>query len=166
MKKDLLFEFIINKEDHTVNVNREFAGKLSLVWDAWTTSELLDQWWAPKPYKVETKSMDFSEGGRWLYAMVSPENEKHWCKNEYIKIVDHMYFDSLDAFCDEAGVESPEMPRTFWTVSFSDNEGVTLVQIKAKYETLSDLEMIIEMGFQEGFTMGLGNLDELLAARI
>ena len=51
MKKDLLFEFIINKEDHTVNVNREFAGKLSLVWDAWTTSELLDQWWAPNLIK-------------------------------------------------------------------------------------------------------------------
>ena len=49
MKNHLLFEFIINKEDQTVHVNREFDANLSLVWDAWTKPEILDQWWAPKP---------------------------------------------------------------------------------------------------------------------
>lgn len=62
------------------------AVDLDLVWDAWTKPEILDQWWAPKPYQTETKSMDFREGGMWLYAMVSPENEKHWCKNDYHKV--------------------------------------------------------------------------------
>jgi uncharacterized protein YndB with AHSA1/START domain len=57
-------------------VTREFDANSDLVWKAWTTAELLDQWWAPKPYRAETKSLDFREGGVWLYAMVSPENEK------------------------------------------------------------------------------------------
>jgi PhnB protein len=86
MKNNLLFNFIINKENNTVNVEREFAANLDRVWDAWTKPEILDQWWAPKPYKAVTKSMDFREGGMWFYYMLSPENQKHWCKNNYQKI--------------------------------------------------------------------------------
>ncbi|MFN5417545.1 MAG: SRPBCC domain-containing protein, partial [Flavobacteriia bacterium] len=64
---NLAFDFTINKENNTVMVKREFAANLELVWEAWTNPEILDLWWAPKPYKTETKSMDFREGGRWLY---------------------------------------------------------------------------------------------------
>ncbi|KAA8479698.1 uncharacterized protein YndB with AHSA1/START domain [Arcticibacter tournemirensis] len=162
MKTVLLFEFTVDKGSNTVNVRREFAANLNLVWDAWTTPELLDQWWAPKPYRTETKSMDFREGGSWLYAMISPANEKHWCKNDYHKIDGHKSFTALDAFCDENGVANQDMPRTVWTNVFSATGDKTLVTITAKYDSLADLEKIIEMGFKEGFTMALGNLDELL----
>ena len=162
MKNNLLFEFIINKEDQTVHVNREFDANLSLVWDAWTKPEILDQWWAPKPYITKTKSMDFREGGTWLYAMISPENQAHWCKNDYQKIEQHKMFSGLDAFCNEEGVTSKAMPRTLWTNHFNENEGTTTVSINAKYDTLEDLEKVIEMGFKEGFTMALGNLDDYL----
>ena len=59
MNSNLLFDFIVDKETQTVNVKREFNAGLALVWDAWTKPELLDQWWAPKPYQNKTKSMDF-----------------------------------------------------------------------------------------------------------
>jgi len=165
MKNLLQFEFTINKENNTVNVKREFAANADLVWKAWTTAELLDQWWAPKPYTVKTKSMDFREGGMWLYAMVGPEGESndcHWCKNDYVKIEAKKWFSGLDAFCDEEGNVNPAMPRTAWETKFEDNGDKTLVTITAKYDTLADLEKIVEMGFQEGFTMALGNLDDLL----
>jgi uncharacterized protein YndB with AHSA1/START domain len=163
MKNNLLFEFTVNKENNTVNVNREFAANLDLVWNAWTKPELLDQWWAPKPYKNITKSMDFKEGGTWLYYMVSPENEKHWCKNDYLKINIKKSYTGLDAFCDEIGNTNTEMPRTKWTNSFTEGSDKTLVSIVATYENLADLEKVIAMGFKEGFTMGLNQLDELLS---
>jgi len=86
MTATLLFDFIINKEDNTINIQREFAADLDLVWDAWTKPEILDQWWAPKPFRTKTKSMDFKEGGSWFYGMISPENVTHWCKADYKKI--------------------------------------------------------------------------------
>ena len=62
MKRALLFDFSVDKEKNTINVKREFAAELSMVWAAWTEPELLDLWWAPRPYYTKTKSMDFREG--------------------------------------------------------------------------------------------------------
>ena len=164
MKNNLLFNFTVNKENNTVNVEREFASDLNTVWDAWTKPELLDQWWAPKPYKAVTKSMDFREGGTWLYYMLSPEDQKHWCRNDYLSIEVKKNFTALDAFCDDKGTVNMDMPRTKWTNTFTKREdNKTLVSIVSTYETLADLEKVIQMGFQEGFTMGLNQLDELLA---
>lgn len=163
MKNDLLFDFTVNKENNTVNVKREFAASLSLVWDAWTKAEILDQWWAPKPWKAETKQLDFREGGVWLYAMVGPENERHWAKAEYKAIDAKKLLSWLDAFCDENGAENPDMPRSLWTNTFAEDNGITTVSISIKHNNYKDIETILEMGFKEGFTMGLNNLEEFLS---
>jgi PhnB protein len=167
MNPNLKFDFIVNKENNTVNVVREFAANLELVWEAWTNPEILDLWWAPKPYKTRTKSMDFREGGTWLYEMYSTEgkNEQkcHWSKNDFIKIVHQSMFSGLDAFCDENGIVNTEMPRTQWTNEFNANGEKTLVTITAKYKSLADLEKIIAIGFKEGFTMAMENLDQYLS---
>lgn len=165
MKSVLLFDFTVNKETNSIHVSREFDAGVSLVWEAWTNPELLDQWWAPKPYRTETKSMDFRTGGRWLYSMVSPTNERHWCKADYVTITTEESFRHIDAFCDEEGNKTAELPNTHWTVSFSAAGEKTLVTIDLQYQTLNDLEAIIQMGFKEGFTMALENLDQYFAAR-
>src|SRR6188768_2044280 len=72
---NLLFDFTVDKSSKTVFITREFDADLSLVWDAFTKKEILDQWWAPKPFSSKTKFMDFKVGGRRFYAMVSPEGQ-------------------------------------------------------------------------------------------
>ena len=165
MNPNLKFDFEVNKEKNTINVKREFAANVKLVWEAWTNPEILDQWWAPKPYRTETKSMEFKEGGTWLYAMIGPENEKHWCKNNYHKIVYQSMFSGLDAFCNEKGEVNKELPQTLWTNTFNDQGETTLVTITARYDSLADLENIIALGFKEGFTMALKNLDQYIEAQ-
>jgi uncharacterized protein YndB with AHSA1/START domain len=61
---NLLFDFTVDKATATIYVTREFAADLDLVWDAWTKAEILDQWMGPKPWRVQTKELDFREGGR------------------------------------------------------------------------------------------------------
>ena len=75
MKNTLQFDFTVDKASKTVNITREFDADLSLVWDAFTKAELLDQWVAPKPWTSKTKSMDFKVGGKRVYAMVSPDGK-------------------------------------------------------------------------------------------
>lgn len=159
---NLLFDFTVNKENNTIHVKREFNANLELVWQAWTTAELLDQWWGPKPWRAETKTMDFQEGGFWHYAMVSPEGEKHWAKASYISIIKEKSFTAKDGFCDENGTMNPAFPQNLWKNSFIPKENKVQVDITLTFDTLADLEKTIEMGFKEGFTMGLNQLDELL----
>jgi PhnB protein len=165
MNPTLLFDFTVNKENNTIAVKREFAAPLEMVWAAWTQPELLDQWWAPKPYQTKTKSMDFREGGRWFYAMISPENVAHWCVADYQKIVPFKSFSALDAFCDENGTLNTEFPRSLWTNQFTESKETTTVNITITYQQLTDLEKIIELGFKEGFTAALENLDQYLEAQ-
>ena len=75
---NLVFDFTVDKPSKTVTIVKEFAAELSLVWDAYTKQEILDQWWAPKPWESKTKMMNFEVGGRRFYAMVSPEGLEHW----------------------------------------------------------------------------------------
>ncbi len=86
MNNNLQFDMTVDKAAKTVVVNKEFAAAQALVWDAFTTAELLDQWWAPKPYTSKTKHMDFRVGGRRFYAMVSPEGQENWQLQSYTSI--------------------------------------------------------------------------------
>jgi uncharacterized glyoxalase superfamily protein PhnB/uncharacterized protein YndB with AHSA1/START domain len=165
MISHLHFDFAVNKDNNTIHVEREFAGDLETVWDCWTRPELLDLWWAPKPYRTRTKSMDFRVGGTWLYAMISPENVAHWCRADYQSVETHKSFSGLDAFCDENGQVNTEFPRSLWNNRFSTGAGVTRVDITIQHKTLADVEKIISMGFKEGFSMALENLDQYLEER-
>lgn len=164
MNTALLFEFSVNKENRTIHVKREFNAGPDLVWQAWTTAALLDQWWAPQPYRTETKAMDFRPGGQWLYAMIGPENKPHWSLMEYKEIMPRQSFSGLDAFCDEEGNINMNLPRSFWHNVFTAGQHTTIVTISITYDNQEDLERIIQMGFKEGFTMGLQNLDTLLSS--
>lgn len=166
MNKAILFNFDVDKENKKIRVERSFNAPLELVWAAWTEADLLDQWWAPKPYHVETRSMDFREGGRWFYAMVSPENEKHWCVFDYETIQPQRSYSGKDAFTDENGTINPAMPSTEWANRFRAKDAdTTIVNCELQFGKLEELETLISMGFREGFTAGLENLDQYIAAQ-
>jgi uncharacterized protein YndB with AHSA1/START domain len=160
--QNLAFDFSVNKENKTITVKREFAAGLPLVWDAYTKSEILDQWWAPKPWKAKTKSMDFRAGGKWIYAMVGPEGEEHWAIANYTAIQPQKGFSVLDAFSDADGNVNTTMPQSKWSVTFTDKGSVTFVESIITYDDLAQLEATIQMGFKEGLTMAMEGLDELL----
>jgi uncharacterized protein YndB with AHSA1/START domain len=161
MINNLLFDFTVDKAAKTVFIKREFDADLSLVWDAYTKQELLDQWWTPKPFTSKTKFMNFEVGGRRFYAMVSPEGQERWSVQKYTSISPKTNFKFLNAFADED--ENPELPGSEWDFNFSEQTGKTTVSITIYNESLARMEKMIEMGFKEGYAMQMKNLDELLA---
>jgi uncharacterized protein YndB with AHSA1/START domain len=157
---NLLFDFRVDKQTNTVLVEKEFAAELSLVWDAFTTKEMLDQWWAPKPYESKTKKMEFKVGGRRFYAMVSPEGYEGWQIQEYTSISPKTNFKFVSVFADKD--ENPHWPGSNWDLNFNEVNGITKVSISIYNESLERMEKMIEMGFKEGFTMTLNELAMLL----
>jgi len=162
MNNNLLFDFTVDKSTNSVFVKREFAADQSLVWDAFTKQEILDQWWAPKPWTSKTKYMNFEVGGRRVYAMCSPEGEEHWCIQDYTAISPMTNLQYVDAFSDKDENINPDVPSSNWSLDFTETNGVATVSINIKHKSLADLEQIINMGFKEGFTMTLNDLEILL----
>jgi len=172
MTNNLLFDFTVDKAAKTVFITREFDADLSLVWDAFTKAEILDQWVAPKPFVSKTKFMDFKVGGRRFYAMVSPEGHERWAIQKYTSITPKTNFKMFNAFADKD--ENPELPGSNWDYTFSEQNarpddpvgrGTTKVSITIYNESLARMEKMIEMGFTEGFKMSMNNLENVLASR-
>lgn len=163
MNNNLLFDLTVDKATRTVVITREFAAELSLVWDAFTQAELLDQWVAPKPLTAKTKFMDFKVGGRRFYAMVSPEGQEHWAIQKYTSITPKTNFKLFSVFADKD--ENPQLPGSEWDYTFSEQNGITTVRISIYNESLERMEKMLEMGAVEGFKMAIGNLDELLKGK-
>jgi uncharacterized protein YndB with AHSA1/START domain len=160
MTNDLMFDFTVDREKKTVFITREFDADLSLVWDAFTRAEILDQWVAPKPWTSRTKVMDFRVGGRRFYAMVSPDGQERWAIQKYTSISPKTHFKMFNAFADKD--ENPQLPGSEWDYRFSEKNGRTTVHITIYNESLERMEKMIEMGFTEGFKMSMRNLEDLL----
>ena len=162
MKNSLLFDFTVDKSTNTVFVKREFDADQQSVWDAFTKQDILDRWWAPKPFTSKTKYMNFEPGGRRLYAMRSPEGQEFWSVQKYTSVTPISNFKQISLFTDEDENISSDSPGSEWNLDFSEAEGTTTVSISIKHKTLATLEQMIKMGFKEGFTMILNELDQLL----
>lgn len=157
----LLFDFTVDKSTQTVFITREFEADQSLVWDAFTKKEILDQWWAPKPFESRTKVMDFKVGGRRFYAMVSEEGQElNYSIQTYTAISPKTNFKFESVFADKD--ENPFPPGSSWDLTFSEKNGITKVSIAIYNESLERMEKMIEMGFKEGFTATLNDLGNLL----
>lgn len=149
-----------------IHVVREFNAPIEKVWKAWTDPDLLEKWWGPKPWVAITKSMDFTVGGAWLYAMVGPEDQKHWSHVKFTAIEMEIRFAADAMFSDEYGVAATGSPVSHWDNKFVPMDDTkTKVVIDLSFDDEATIQMMVEMGFEGGFTMGLNQLDELLASK-
>lgn len=161
MNTNLLFDFKVDKATKMVYITREFNADQNLVWDAFTTAEILDQWTAPAPYKAKTKHMNFEVGGKRFYAMVAPDGKESWALQKYTSITPKSNFKMFNAFADKD--ENPDAAGSDWNYDFSEKDGITTVSITIYNESFERMEAILE-GFKQGFAMSLENLDNYFAS--
>jgi len=162
MTSNLRYDFGADKANGTLTIAREFDAERQLVWDCHTTQELLDQWFAPKGLTTKTKHMDFRDGGYWHYAMVTPDGQSFWNRLDYLTIDPIDTYEAIDGFCDESGRVNTDMPRSQWTVTFTDVSVRTLVTTVVRYDSPDGLQKAIEMGLEGGMASTMERLDELL----
>ena len=158
----LLFDFTVDKATNTVFVTREFAAELSLVWDAFTKPEILDQWGAPEPWTTQTISMDFKVGGRRFYKMISPEGQEHFSVQDFTSITPKTNYKYISGFSDKDGNINPEFYGSENNLDFSEANGATTFRMSIKYKDPATLEMMANDHFKAGFTMTLNILEKIL----
>jgi uncharacterized protein YndB with AHSA1/START domain len=113
--------------------------------------------------------MNFEVGGRRFYSMVWPEGQEYWGVEKYTLINPKTNIKWLASFTDKDENINAELPTSEWELNFSELNGPdgyrgTKVSISVYFESLEELEKMIEMGFKEGFTVTLNELTSLLKA--
>lgn len=149
-------------KEKSILVSRNFKAPPDVLWNSFTSQEILDQWWGPYPWRAETKTMKFSAGGFWLYAMVGPENQRHWGRMNYLQIDLYRKIEIEDAFCDENGKLNTDLPVSEGQITFSKTKNGSKVDFKMIYPTENALQKVIEMGFEEGISICLDQLEKLV----
>lgn len=162
MTNNLLFDFTVDKSTNTILVVREFDAELSLVWDAFTKQEILDQWGTPPPWKTQTLSMDFKVGGRRFFKMISPEGQEHFSVQDFTSISPKTNFKYISGFSDKDSTINPELYGTENSLDFSEANGVTTFRMSIKYKDTAMLQMMANDQFKTGFKMTLNMLEKLL----
>ncbi|WP_430905770.1 SRPBCC family protein [Maribacter sp. 2-571] len=73
--------------NRTLTLERTFNAPIALVWEAWTQSEHIAQWWAPNGMALDVVEHDFSVGGKWKYTMEMPDGNQFISEGVYSEIV-------------------------------------------------------------------------------
>lgn len=149
-------------KDKIFQASREFDADVTVVWKAFTDPDILDQWWAPEPWRCETKSMEFKAGGKWVYDMIGPDGERHGGLQLFDEIKENEFFSGIDAFSDDNGHVNEDLPVAKWKNIFTPTEKGTLVTTIAQYPDKESLETVLEMGMSEGLTQAQNQLEIIL----
>lgn len=150
-------------------MERIFLAPRELVFKAFSTSEHLSQWFAPRGWTVPVSNLDFRVGGSWHFCMKCVDKNQgdfygfeSWGKAVYHEIVAPEKIVYTDYFSDADGNVAEGMPAGTVTFTFEEYEGKTKLVSKIEYPTAEELNKVIEMGMEQGATETWDRLAELL----
>lgn len=146
------------KSDRELVITRLFNGPARLVYEAWTTPELLRRWWIPKSCGATFVSCeaDVRTGGSYRFVFGHPDFEQPMAFfGKYIDVVPHARMVWTNEESGEGGAVT--------TVTFEDKGGATLVVMHDLYPSKDALDAAIESGSTSGFGETFEQLDAVLA---
>jgi uncharacterized protein YndB with AHSA1/START domain len=153
-----------NPEALTMTVTAEFDAPVERVWQLWENPRSLERWWGPPTYPATFVDHDLTPGGRVTYYMTGPEGDqpRGWWKVISVDAPHALEFE--DGFADDAGNPNLDMPVTIARVTLEATDaGGTRMVIASVFPSLEQMEQLVAMGMEEGFTLALGQMDALLA---
>jgi uncharacterized protein YndB with AHSA1/START domain len=149
----------------TVTIVSGFDAPVERVWQVWADPRQLERWWGPPSYPATVVDHDLSPGGWIRYFMTSSGGERNhgWFR---VTSVDPPHGLGFAAGCaDDRGQPSDELPTTSIEVrlvaSAPEKTTMTIIQ---RFDSTADMEKLIGIGQDEGMTLAVGQIDDILAA--
>lgn len=140
----------------------EFDASVERVWQVWEDPRQLERWWGPPTYPATFDHHDFVPGGKAAYYMTGPDGSKSrgWWQFTAINPPTHLEFD--DGFADANGDPMDDMGITHGVVTLEAVDGRTRMTTVSSFESLDQLEKMVEMGMEEGIKQAMGQIDSIL----
>jgi uncharacterized protein YndB with AHSA1/START domain len=143
--------------DEQILITREFDAPKHLVFEAYTTPELVKRWWHANRGEMTIAEIDLRVGGRWRSAMVTDGGVEVAFHGEYREIVPNERLVSTEAF---EGIPDPDANATLNTVTFTEKDGRTKVTILVEASSKEIRDAIIESGMEDGLQDALDLLEQ------
>lgn len=147
----------------TITIVADFAAPVRRVWDAYTDPRQLERFWGPPTYPATFLRHDAVAGGRSVYLMTGPEGDTHYGCWDWISADPARAFDVLDSFADDTGVPNPDLPTTRVTFAFDETPGGSRLTTTSHFDSLEQMQQLIDMGMLEGSRQAMSQIDTVLA---
>jgi uncharacterized protein YndB with AHSA1/START domain len=147
--------------DEQILITREFDAPKHLVFEAFTTPELVKRWWNAKRGEVTIAEIDLRVGGRWRYVMVTDDGSEVGFHGEYREIVPNERVVSTEFYEGLPEDVSEEDAATVNTATFSEAEGRTTLTILVQAPNKVARDAIIDSGMEAGMQDALDLLEEV-----
>ncbi len=151
-----------DREKLEMTVIGEFDAPAEKVWDVWADPRKLEKWWGPPTWPATFYEFEFAEGGEAKYYMTGPEGEKAGGYWRFQVIETAKRIQLLDGFADEQGNPNETMPAMVMEMTLAEDSGKTTMTTVTKFNSLEDLDQVLEMGMEEGIREAMGQIDALL----
>jgi uncharacterized protein YndB with AHSA1/START domain len=148
----------------TMTITAAFDAPVDRVWKMWEDPRQLERWWGPPTYPATFVDHDFTPGGMANYYMTGPEGDqpRGWWRVLVIEAPHRLEFE--DGFADEAGNPNLDMPATTTRVNLVEQaDGSTHMAIETTFPSLEAMDQMVAMGMEEGITLAVGQIDDLLS---
>jgi uncharacterized protein YndB with AHSA1/START domain len=141
--------------DNEILITREFDAPADLVFEAWTTPDLVRRWWAGDRGVVTQVQIDLQIGGRWRWVMTANGGFEVAFNGEYLEINRPHRIVRAEVFEPIPDAEAVS------TITFDEVNGVTKLRILGRYPTLEHRDAAITSGMEGGLQTSLNALEEL-----
>jgi uncharacterized protein YndB with AHSA1/START domain len=133
--------------DKQILITREFDAPKELIWKAWTTPELVKQWWHANRGEVKVAEIDLRVGGTWRYVSVTDDGFEVAFHGEYREIEPYDRLVSTEAY---EGIPNPDENATVNTMTLEETDGRTIVTVLVDAPSKEVRDAIIESGMEAG----------------
>lgn len=147
--------------DTQILITRAFDAPVRLVWKAYTTPELIKRWWGGKRGTVTIADVDLRVGGRWRYVIAANAGFEVAFHGEYREIVPNTRLVNTEAF---EGMPSPDEHAAIVTVTFSEKDGHTLLEMLSEHRDKQTRDAVINSGMEGGMQESMDALDQVAAS--
>lgn len=149
-------------ERASLTITAEYAAPVSRVWQLWADPRQFERWWGPPGYPATVTDHALSPGGTVRYFMTGPDGEQYHGGWRVLRVEAPHLLEFEDFFADEDGAEVADLPTSTTVVSVDEANPGSRMSIETRYASIEDMQKSLEMGMEEGITLALGQIDDIL----
>lgn len=150
-------------ESLTMVIVADFSVPVRRLWDAYADPRQLETFWGPPTWPATFDRHDLTPGGRSEYYMTGPDGSRAGGFWEFLSVQEGKSFEVIDGFNREDGTPNTDMPSMRMVFAFEETEAGSRLRTTTYFNSLAELEQLVEMGMEEGTTLAMGQIDDVLA---